>query len=103
MEKVILITGSSEGIGAATALLAASGGYTVIINYSRNVAAADLVAEHIFGLGGRAFVVKADISDESQVLRLFRETDRLAGPLTALVNNAGIIIAQQKLVDMDVE
>jgi NAD(P)-dependent dehydrogenase (short-subunit alcohol dehydrogenase family) len=103
MHKIILITGASEGIGAETARLAAQRGYLVCINYRQNRIATEAVAASINQYGGRAFVFQADISDEAQVVRLFQEIDKQVGPITALVNNAGIIEPQQKLIDMSAE
>ncbi|CAN5279850.1 SDR family oxidoreductase [soil metagenome] len=100
MKNVILITGGSDGIGAATAYLAARRGYTVCINYRQNHAAANKIVNDIRQAGGEAFAFPADVSDEAAVENMFLEIDRQAGPLTALVNNAGIIESQQKLVDM---
>lgn len=102
MEKIILITGASEGIGAVTAILAAKQGYTVCINYRQNHVAANEVAEKIRQEGGNAYIFQADVSDEEAVINLFKEMDKI-GPVTALVNNAGIIEPQQKLVDMTAE
>lgn len=98
--KTVLITGGSQGIGAATAYLAAQQGYVVCINYLKNHQAADKVVEDIRKLGGTAFAFQADISCEEQVEKLFESIDRQAGKITALVNNAGIIESQQKLSEM---
>lgn len=90
MNKTIVITGGSRGIGAATALLAAERGYAVGISYRQNQTAADRLTEQINSCGGKAIAVQADVSQESDVLRLFEAIDQTFGPLTALVNNAGI-------------
>lgn len=103
MKKTILITGGSEGIGAATALLAARQGYVVCINYRRNQEAARSVLNRIKEDGGEAYAYQADVSDEEQVVRMFSSIDREVGTLTALVNNAGIIEPQQRLVQMSAE
>lgn len=103
MRKIILITGASEGIGAATALLAAQQGYVVCVNYRQNRSAAEAVAASIKQQGGQAFIFQADISDETQVIRLFQDIDQQVGTITALVNNAGIIEPQQKLINMSTE
>ncbi|UYQ95774.1 SDR family oxidoreductase [Chitinophaga horti] len=97
----ILITGASRGIGAATALLAARHGLTVIVNYHRNQAAADKVVQTIMDSGGKALAVQADVSAEADILRLFEACDRLPGTLSALVNNAGILETQMRLDQMD--
>lgn len=104
MNKVILITGGSDGIGASTAYLASQKGYTVCINYLQNKVAADKIVSDINSKGGQAFAFQADISDERQVETLFNAIDKHAGSITALVNNAGIIVEpQQKLSEMSVE
>ena len=101
MNKVIVITGASRGIGAATALLAGTKGYTVCVNYLRNSEAANSTVEQILQRGGKAFSVAADVSIEADVLRLFETVDRMGGHLTALVNNAGILEQQSSLRNMD--
>jgi len=101
MKKIILITGSSRGIGAATALLAAREGYAVAVNYHSDEAAADAIVSKIRESGGSAVAIQADISQSDDIARLFSETDRLLGRLDALVNNAGILEKQMRLVDMD--
>lgn len=101
MDKVIVITGASRGIGAATARLAAARGYAVCVNYLKNRAAAEAVAAEITSAGGRAIAVAADVAVESGVLDLFETVDRELGRLSALVNNAGILEAQMRVEDMD--
>ena len=100
MNKVIVVTGGSRGIGAATAQLAAQRGYAVCVNYLQNRTAADAVASAINRTGGKAITVAADVASESDVVRLFETTDRELGTLTALVNNAGILEQQMKLENM---
>ncbi len=100
MSKILLITGSSDGIGAVTAQLAAEQGYTVCINYRQNQAGAQAVVSQIEQAGGKAFAFQADVSDEAQVEEMFRKIDEQVGRLTALVNNAGIIDSQSRLVEM---
>lgn len=101
MKKVILITGASRGIGAATARLAAARGYAVCVNYRNNRAAADAVVADIEARGGEAIAVAADVAVESEVVRLFQTVDQRLGRLTALVNNAGILETQMRVEDMD--
>ncbi|SDM16708.1 SDR family oxidoreductase [Siphonobacter aquaeclarae] len=103
MPNILLITGSSEGIGAEAARLAALRGYTVCVNYRSNQAGAETVVADIQKAGGQAYVFQADVADEAQVFRLFRQIDEEVGPLSALVNNAGIIESQSRLVDMSAE
>lgn len=102
LDEVLLVTGGSRGIGAATALLAAGKGYAVAVNYTRNREAADHVVRAITGAGGRAIAVQADAADEAQVLRMFAEVDAQLGRLTALVNNAGVVDTTQRVEDMTV-
>ena len=101
MNKVIVITGAGRGIGAATALLAGKKGYTVCVNYLRNAQAANSIVEQILQQGGNSFSVAADVSLEEDVVRLFEIVDKTAGPVTALVNNAGILEKQSSLANMD--
>lgn len=100
MNKIILITGSGRGIGAATALAAAEHGYAVCINYRSNRESAEVLAGTIVRNGGSAIAVAADVSSEPDVVNLFRTIDRELGPVTALVNNVGILEPQQRLVHM---
>ena len=101
MRKIILITGASRGIGAATARLAAERGYAVCVNYLTNHGAAERVVQEIAGSAGTAMAVKADVSLEEDVLRLFKAIDEKLGPLTALVNNVGIVARQTRVENMD--
>ena len=103
MNKVVLITGGGRGIGAATALLAAKEGYAVCVNYFQNEAAAAKVSEQINAEGGKAIAVAGDVSVEADVLALFETVDKTFGPLTALVNNAGVVGRQSTLRDMTAE
>ncbi len=100
MKKVMLVTGASRGIGAATARLAAERGYAVCVNFrARDDEARRLVGE-IAHRGGDAIAVAGDVGREDDVLRLFAEVDARLGRLTALVNNAGILEAQMRVEDM---
>lgn len=99
MPDVLIVTGGSRGIGAATARLAASRGYAVAVNYRSRQDAADEVVHDIVGRGGRAVAIKADVASDADVCRMFDEADRL-GPLAGLVNNAGILEAQMRVETM---
>ncbi|MCS2166278.1 SDR family oxidoreductase [Scandinavium manionii] len=100
---IALVTGASRGIGKATALQLAQEGYTVAVNYHHNVNAATQVVNEIIEKGGKAFAVRADISDETQVMSLFEALDREGETLTALVNNAGILFQQSTIENLTAE
>ena len=100
MDEVLLVTGGSRGIGAATALLAARKGYAVAVNYARDAQAADRVVHAISEAGGRALAVQADVADEEQVLRMFAQVDAKLGRLDALVNNAGVVDRSERVDEM---
>jgi NAD(P)-dependent dehydrogenase (short-subunit alcohol dehydrogenase family) len=95
MRKVLLVTGGSRGIGAATCILAAQKGWDVAVNYSANAQAADGVVEQIKAAGGRAISVQADVAHEDQVL-----VRAELGPLQGLVNNAGVVDVSARLDEM---
>ena len=102
MEQVLLVTGGSRGIGAATALLAARAGWTVAVNYTSDSSAADSVVRQIAEAGGKAIALRADVADEQQVLAMFARIDAELGRLTGLVNNAGVIDVTSRVEDMSV-
>jgi len=100
-KPIMLITGGSRGIGAATALGAAARGYRVAITYLGNVAAANEIVQKIQQGGGEAIAIQADVGIEADVLRLFKTVDEKMGILHALVNNAGMLEKQMRLDQMD--
>ena len=102
MNQVLLITGGSRGIGAATARLAARRGWAVAVNYASQAAAADEVVRAITAEGGRAIAVQGDVGDEAQVLAMFAQVDVELGPLTGLVNNAGVVDMQVRVDEITV-
>jgi NAD(P)-dependent dehydrogenase (short-subunit alcohol dehydrogenase family) len=98
--QVLLVTGGGRGIGAATALLAARQGYAVAVNYTANAPAADEVVRQIRAAGGKAFAVPADVAREDQVMAMYERVDAELGPVTALVNNAGVVDVTARLDEM---
>ncbi|MBI3530190.1 MAG: SDR family oxidoreductase [Betaproteobacteria bacterium] len=101
MNKIMIVTGGSRGIGAATALLAAQRGYAVCVNYLHNRKAAEEIVRNIEQIGRHAVAVAADVASEQDVVRLFETVDRELGRVTALVNNAGIVEQQTRLDGID--
>jgi NAD(P)-dependent dehydrogenase (short-subunit alcohol dehydrogenase family) len=101
MSKVMIVTGGSRGIGAATSVLAAQRGYAVCVNYLSNRAAADGIVATIEKAGGKAVAVGADVASEADVVRLFETVDRTLGRVDALVNNAAILDLQTRLENLD--
>ena len=101
MKKVMVITGGSRGIGAATAYLAAKRGYAVCVNYLHDREAAKKVVDQIEQLGSKAIAASADVASETDVIDLFNTVDEQLGIVTALVNNAGILEQQMRVENMD--
>jgi len=89
--KVAIVTGASRGIGAAVAERLATDGFTVVVNYSGNAAAAEAVVQRIESRGGRALTVQADVADADAVRRLFDAAEAAFGGVDVLVNNAGVM------------
>jgi NAD(P)-dependent dehydrogenase (short-subunit alcohol dehydrogenase family) len=102
-KKVVLITGASRGIGAATALLAAKQGWAVAVNYVSNSLAADEVVRQILEAGGTAVAIQADVAVEADVVRLFQEVDAKLGRISGLINNAGVVDMPSRVDGMSVE
>jgi len=103
VREVMLITGASRGIGAASAVLAAERGYDVAISYRRDAGAAESVAERARTHGARAVTIRADVANEDDVERMFATVDAELGPITVLVNNAGTLDLRMRLDEMTVE
>jgi NAD(P)-dependent dehydrogenase (short-subunit alcohol dehydrogenase family) len=103
LERVVLVTGGSRGIGAAAAKLAAQRGWSVAVNYTANAAAADEVVQAVRAAGRRALAVQADVADEAQVLRMYATIDAQLGRVTDLVNNAGVVDRAQRVEAMSGE
>ncbi|NQV55068.1 MAG: SDR family oxidoreductase [Rhodospirillales bacterium] len=101
MSKVLLITGGGRGIGHATAIQAATEGWDVCVNYQGNTARAEETVAKIENAGGRAIAVKADISNEEDVVRLFEACDTELGTLQGMVNSAGILGPEGRIEDLD--
>ena len=100
MKNTLIVTGGSRGIGAATARLAAKRGYGVAVNYRSAAETADALVAEIKSAGGEAIAIQADVAIEADVIRLFDNTQEALGPVTALVNNAGILEQQMRLAEM---
>jgi NAD(P)-dependent dehydrogenase (short-subunit alcohol dehydrogenase family) len=103
LNKVVIVTGASRGIGAATAKKLAEQGYAVCVNYRAQSEAAHQVVRDIQANGGKAIAVQADVSDEQQVLNLFDATENALGSVTHLVNNVGILFTQSPLAEISLE
>ncbi|MDX1432205.1 MAG: SDR family oxidoreductase [Gammaproteobacteria bacterium] len=99
MSKVLIVTGGSRGIGAATSRLAGEWGYDVCVNYRADREAAEQVVADVERAGSRAIAVAGDMSREADVLRLFETCDEQLGTLDGLVNNAGIVDKRSRLED----
>src|SRR2546430_9655397 len=99
--SVVVITGASRGIGAATARLAAQRGHDVCVNFRADESAADALVADVHAAGRRAIAVQADVGSEADVVRLFETVDATLGVVAGLVNNAGILERQTRVEHMD--
>ena len=97
MNKTVLITGSSRGIGAACARRFAIAGYNVMVHYHQNETAAQSVCENILANGGTASLFGADIADYKQAEALVHKTEEVFGGVDILVNNAGIAMMKMPI------
>jgi NAD(P)-dependent dehydrogenase (short-subunit alcohol dehydrogenase family) len=100
MKKIVLVTGGSRGIGAAASKLLATQGYSVCINFIKSKIEANQVVAEIERNGGTAIAVQADVSNEDEVISLFKVIDESLGKITHLVNNAGILLPQMRISEM---
>ncbi len=103
MTRALIVTGGSRGIGAATCLLAAKDGWDVAVNYASNAKAAERVVAEISALGRRAIAIKGDISDEEDVIALFDLAEATLGPISGVVNNAGVVAPSIPVAEYSVE
>jgi NAD(P)-dependent dehydrogenase (short-subunit alcohol dehydrogenase family) len=103
MNRIAIVTGASRGIGAATSRRLAADGYDVCVNYLSDASAAEEVVQAARSFGVKAVAVQADVSSEADVERLFQTVDQQLGCPTVLVNNAGILFPQGRVVDMSAE
>jgi len=101
MNKTILITGGSRGIGAATAVLAGKRGYNVCVNFLKNETVANNIVNKIKEQGGKAIAYQANVSIEEDVIQMFKKIDEDFGKIDALVNNVGVLEKQSRVEDMD--
>jgi len=102
-DKITLITGGARGIGRATALYLASKGHKICVGYREREANACEVVEQIRHFGGKAIAIQADISQEEQVVALFKQIDKDLGPISGLVNNAGMLMPQASIEQLNAQ
>jgi len=102
-QGVLIVTGAGRSIGAAVARHAARAGYAVAVNYARSKDAAEQVVAEIARDGGRAVAIQGDVAVEADILRLFETAEQELGPITALVNNAGITGGISRVADITLD
>ncbi|MBQ4831831.1 SDR family oxidoreductase [Pseudoalteromonas sp. MMG010] len=100
---VVLVTGASRGIGAATAELFAQNGYNVCINYIKDTLSANNVAKKVQSYGVNALVLQANVANEDEVIAMFNTIDNTFGQIDVLINNAGILKPQMPLLNMNAQ
>jgi len=103
MSKTILITGGSRGIGRAVAVLAGKRGWNAGINFAGNEKAASEAVAAVEAAGGKAIAIQGDVADEKAVIAMFAKTIAAFGPISGLVNNAGVVMPASKVIDMETE
>jgi NAD(P)-dependent dehydrogenase (short-subunit alcohol dehydrogenase family) len=101
MQRTVLITGASSGIGRACALLAGARGYAVAVHYRKREAKALAVVERIRAAGARAVAVQADLRDPTEITRVYAHAERELGPLSAVINNAGVALRVPSVAEVD--
>jgi len=103
MTRALIVTGSSRGIGAATCLLAARDGWDVAVNYARDAEAAAEVVAAVQALGRKAVAIRGDVTAEADVIALFDQAEAALGPVSGVVNNAGIVAPSIPVADYTLE
>ena len=98
--QIVIVTGGSRGIGAAVCGLLGARRYAVVVNYAHDADAAAKVVADVEAAGGKGLAVKGDVSNEADILEIFRACDEAFGPLSALVNNAGVLNRQGRVSDL---
>ena len=103
MQRSLLITGASGGIGRATALLAGARGYSIAVHYGTRREAAERVVAELTEVGARAVAVAADLRCEADIVALYERVEQALGPLHAVVNSAGIALPKSKVTELEAE